>query len=1172
MARQLELVFKIRSEGQQMLQGIASILNGMNGEIKVGAQQFASFEVSLGRTSKGMKDLADGSKTVGDSLGATIFKATALSSAFMSMAGSIKNYTREAAEYAARTQQLTVVVDALARANSMSIDQTRQKIAQVQIQGITKQDSLKSVARLIQAGVDVSYAPQLARLAQDAAKIGGVSSSEALDQIAYSIATQQVRPLHTLGLQVLYKDAYAKYAKEHNIKQKTLTEDQRTSARTEQVLGASDSIFGVYEASLATTGGQMQSLSRYADDLKGALGMGLQPVVFRLATTMRDLGRMAEENSDKFNKVSAAALGAGVAVTTFTFLNGVPLPWRAGISAGAGVVAGAMATEDSVTSITKRYTDQQSEFDRKMRNNDRAFSLGLIDQKTYERNKKQSPRLQEYLKDQALDEYAQEYLQQKKRGVNIGDLGAPIDPNGFIPVGDVLMPTGSGRLPAIEDYTGPYGFSRKQILDRVWNMEHPAPGNLKPRPPLTEDTGEAEQMEKQARSLLRTYMKQRRSAEMALMSPEQRIGAEYAEGVQDLNFQMEGLSPAARAQASGAYGMLRQKADLDKQKYVRDLQVSRLQEDADHEIRLIELDKTSDHDLAAYAKFRDRRISQATAAFEAQGAGGDKVARDKAIRAANWEYDYAERRKVKADQEDQRSYADDSISIASNYSLAMLRVHGKDQTPEQEKALINETAYIKEGAAFDKWLNSKDSFKDESVLRMEVAAAYQEKMVATAELGVRKAEEEKAVRLQGAQQEAEFQTKLFQLRNPNDQLAVIGFSLQKQLQIAGEKYAVDHKDGEYQLAVTKANEDATLHVLELQKAHVDQYRETSRTMYRALISSGAGGGISSMLKSQALTVGEGFFTNISTEAFKRVGPAMAEWGKGLNMPKWLTQGTVLDPSNALQLNSTATEQNTTSITTNTTTMAQLDASMKALALGGTGAFGSAAGTLGTVGSTLSQNGFSLGSASLSSYSNDELKKIASDGMNLGGSTWETSSPRSLGSKVSSSVAAGAAAAAAGYGIYSGIHQGGVRGGVTAGASAAGLVATLPTLLPAIGKALPMLGPIGAIASIGLGLVGAFMPNKRAQYDKDVNTALKNNKWTMPDSRDYSLDTSGFEVDYNYRGKARTGSQIINVTNNIDAMDAESIAARSDDLTEIVRQAVQSNGSLRAEIADAAKYA
>lgn len=147
--------------------------------------------------------------------------------------------------------------------------------------------------------------------------------------------------------------------------------------------------------------------------------------------------------------------------------------------------------------------------------------------------------------------------------------------------------------------------------------------------------------------------------------------------------------------------------------------------------------------------------------------------------------------------------------------------------------------------------------------------------------------------------------------------------------------------------------------------------------------------------------------------------------------------------------------------------------------------------------------------------------------------------------------AGAALIGGGYGIYSGAQQGGARGALTAAASTAGIVAMLPSLMPAIGKALPLLGPIGAIAGIGLGLVGMFLPDPKQKRAKDLESEAANRRFTEPTGTDYVTDLYGRRVDYNKGGELRP------IIVQVSAMDSKSFIDRQEDIGEAVRQAIDS---------------
>ncbi|HXJ44932.1 MAG TPA: hypothetical protein VNH18_36930, partial [Bryobacteraceae bacterium] len=402
----IELIFRFKAENKDQLEAMKKSFAGMTAEVKSGDDALKKF----GNTSKGTND----------SLGVTILKADLLARAFIGVSGAIASYVKDAAQYAARTQQLAVISDSLARANGLSVQGVRTQADEVRKLGITTQTAYELTSRLIQARVDLSKAPALARVAQDAAKIAGINSSEALERMVMSIGTGMVRPLHQMGLMVNFQGSYAEYAAQHGkANAGSLDEQEKAAARLQATLKAGVGIFGTYEASQLTAAGQMQSMSRYVDELKNKFGEGLQPVMFSIIGTMRTLTQVAGTNVDQFQHLASGAAALAVGGSVFAATSFLPLPYRAGAAAlAAGGTYFATDKDPAQTQIAIA-KDAIEGFDLKqaaMQNEPDAYSAATI-----EEAKKNAPRARAMIAATARMQLARIYKQRQERHEFLGD-------------------------------------------------------------------------------------------------------------------------------------------------------------------------------------------------------------------------------------------------------------------------------------------------------------------------------------------------------------------------------------------------------------------------------------------------------------------------------------------------------------------------------------------------------------------------------------------------------------------------------------------------------------------------------------------------------------------------------------------------------------------------------
>lgn len=154
--------------------------------------------------------------------------------------------------------------------------------------GITAIESRNNLASMASANMDLSKASQLARMAQDAAVVGNINSSEAFKQMIYGIKSAQVEVLRTIGINVSFENSYKKVADQLGKNTTELTEQEKTQARLNAVLAQAPTIAGVYEESLTTVGKKLASTARYSEDARVKIGDVFQPALVLLVDTYTD--------------------------------------------------------------------------------------------------------------------------------------------------------------------------------------------------------------------------------------------------------------------------------------------------------------------------------------------------------------------------------------------------------------------------------------------------------------------------------------------------------------------------------------------------------------------------------------------------------------------------------------------------------------------------------------------------------------------------------------------------------------------------------------------------------------------------------------------------------------------------------------------------------------------
>lgn len=179
---------------------------------------------------------------------------------------------------AARYETLGVVMRVVGN-NAGYTGAQMEKFAQgLEKTGISMTEARQSLIRMTQAHLDLNKASQLARVAQDAAVIGNINSSEAFQRMVYGIQSGQVEILRTIGINVNFENSYQEVAKATGKAATSFTEAEKSQIRMNATMKAGESIAGTYESAMDTAGKQALSLARHTENLKVMLGLTFTPV------------------------------------------------------------------------------------------------------------------------------------------------------------------------------------------------------------------------------------------------------------------------------------------------------------------------------------------------------------------------------------------------------------------------------------------------------------------------------------------------------------------------------------------------------------------------------------------------------------------------------------------------------------------------------------------------------------------------------------------------------------------------------------------------------------------------------------------------------------------------------------------------------------------------------
>src|SRR3990167_7972120 len=251
---------------------------------------------------------------------------------------------------AARVEVLGVVTARLGKNVGKTEPEIRALEKSIQGLGITIQGSRQAIAKMIGSNVDLAHATDLARLAQNAAVIAGINSTEAFERLVDVITSGNVLMARNLGLQVSFERAYQATANSLGKTTAELTELDKVQARTTAVLAAGVNIAGAYEEAMTTVGKAVTSLDRHLEDSRVVLGQAWLPVyaeaVDLITTSLvkrQDLDEVSQDLSSTFFGATSITIALGGALA----LAAAKLPGLiaafGSVGAAVGVSAGAFA-------------------------------------------------------------------------------------------------------------------------------------------------------------------------------------------------------------------------------------------------------------------------------------------------------------------------------------------------------------------------------------------------------------------------------------------------------------------------------------------------------------------------------------------------------------------------------------------------------------------------------------------------------------------------------------------------------------------------------------------------------------------------------------------------------------------------------------------------------------
>ena len=188
----------------------------------------------------------------------------------------------------ARFDTLGVVMEVVGKNAGYSAREMAKYEQELRKTGISMTSARETLTKMSQAQIDLSKSSELARIAQDAAVIGNINSSEAFERMILGIRSGEIEILRTIGLNVSFQNSYVEMAASLHKTTAELTESEKATARMNSVLAEGPKIAGAYAGAMETPMKKWLSLQRYVDDTKVKLGVLFQPAFGVLVDSITD--------------------------------------------------------------------------------------------------------------------------------------------------------------------------------------------------------------------------------------------------------------------------------------------------------------------------------------------------------------------------------------------------------------------------------------------------------------------------------------------------------------------------------------------------------------------------------------------------------------------------------------------------------------------------------------------------------------------------------------------------------------------------------------------------------------------------------------------------------------------------------------------------------------------
>jgi phage-related protein len=187
---------------------------------------------------------------------------------------------------AARVDELDVSMNAVGKATGLGYQAIRDAAIATKDMGIEMDIAQQSAIKFAQNNLDLAYASQLARAAQDLAVVSGKNSTETFNMLTHAVITGRSEVLKSVGIQKSAGQMYESFARSIGKSAGALTYQEKQTAVATGALAEAAKVAGTYEAAMQSPGKVLRSFARITNDIQVSLGnmllKGIGPIVFHL--------------------------------------------------------------------------------------------------------------------------------------------------------------------------------------------------------------------------------------------------------------------------------------------------------------------------------------------------------------------------------------------------------------------------------------------------------------------------------------------------------------------------------------------------------------------------------------------------------------------------------------------------------------------------------------------------------------------------------------------------------------------------------------------------------------------------------------------------------------------------------------------------------------------------